>query len=372
MPLRATSDQGEIHAFEFDDGSWADLKASYRDRRLRMPCCGVAAVPKTSTRGNFFFAHARRGECTTADESAEHLYCKTLVARAAQAAGWTVTTERPGQAPGGEQWVADIFCEKGSAKIALEIQMSPQTDAQTRQRQALYRESGVRGAWFFGASSRKRGEVPVERETPVFALQAFHVGEVPMVLGFDVGLPEFVTALLSRRVSWTIPRYQRPHLVEYLVDTCWACKREVKQVLEHLRGGDSPSDRELAPEDFYEGRWDPSPNTVANISQRLEAVCRDISNNELAASGLNLIGRKDVINGKPTRFPYCNMCVHCGAFQNNHHLTQRVLAGRRLEYGQGEGGQHEERTSPFGVMTVAREIKGQPGWKMQGPEADQG
>lgn len=229
----------------------------------------------------------------------------------------------------------------------------------------------MRGAWFFGARARK-GPIQSDRDTPAFSLAPFKAGEVPIVEKFGVSLGDFVTALLQRRVTWEVPRHRRPHLVEYLVDTCWACKREVKQVLEHLRGGDSPSDRELAPEDFYEGRWDPSPNTVANISQRLEAVCRDISNDELAACGLNLIGRQDVIKGKPTRFPYCNMCVHCGAFQNNHHLTQRVLAGRRLEYGQGEGGQHEERTSPFGVMTVAREIKGQPGWKMRGPEAEQG
>jgi competence CoiA-like predicted nuclease len=91
-----------------------------------MPCCHVAAVPKTSTLGNYFFAHARRGECTTAPESAEHLYCKTLMAKAAASAGWTVTAERAGVSPGGEAWVADVFCEKGSAQVALEVQMSPQ------------------------------------------------------------------------------------------------------------------------------------------------------------------------------------------------------------------------------------------------------
>ncbi len=156
VPIRAASDQGDIHVFALDAEQWAELKAAYKGLSLHMPCCGVAAVPKTSTRGTYFFAHARRGECITADESPEHLYCKSLIAKAALEAGWTVTTERLGVSPDGEKWVADVFCEKGMAKLALEVQMSPQTDEETLRRQRRYKASGVRGAWFFGA---RRAEV---------------------------------------------------------------------------------------------------------------------------------------------------------------------------------------------------------------------
>ena len=37
-----------------------------------MPCCEADAIPKTSRRGTAFFAHARKGDCTTAPESDEH------------------------------------------------------------------------------------------------------------------------------------------------------------------------------------------------------------------------------------------------------------------------------------------------------------
>ncbi len=103
MPLRAVSDAGNVHAFEFDAARWAALKQGYRVMGLRIPCCGSAAIPKTSMIGNFFFAHASKGECNTAPESAEHLYCKQLVAQAAQSAGWTVTTEQPGVSTAGEE-----------------------------------------------------------------------------------------------------------------------------------------------------------------------------------------------------------------------------------------------------------------------------
>lgn len=168
MPIRASSDQGDLHAFAMTAEQWQQLKTACKTNALSlwMPCCKVPAVPKTSPRGNFFFAHARRGECNTADESPEHLYCKSLVAKAAHDAGWVVTTERPGVSPDGEEWVADVFCEKGTAQLALEVQMSAQTDAETVRRQKRYQASGVRGAWFFGARRRQAHPFSVLQPVP--------------------------------------------------------------------------------------------------------------------------------------------------------------------------------------------------------------
>lgn len=193
MRLRAVRDTGNVHAFEFDAQQWAALKQNHRSMGLRVPCCGGDAVPKTSTLGNHFFAHTRRGECTTAPESAEHLYCKQLVAQAAQSTGWTVTTERPGASQDGEEWVADVFCEKGTAKIALEIQMSPQTDEEAVRRQLRYKASGVRGAWFYGSKARKN-TVLFDKDTPAFGLNPVEVGKVPTVRRFETPLPDFVMA----------------------------------------------------------------------------------------------------------------------------------------------------------------------------------
>lgn len=351
MPIRAASNQGDIHAFALDAGQWAELKANYRGLNLHMPCCGVAAVPKTSTRGNYFFAHARRGECATADESPEHLYCKSLIAKAALDAGWTVTTERPGVSPDGEEWVADVFCEKGSAKLALEVQVSPQPDEETVLRQRRYQASGVRGAWFFGARGRRETQA-LGQETPAFSMRSIVVGELPVVEPFGLPLPEFVAALLQRRITWKAPTCSRPHLVEFIEDVCWACKAPVKQVLEHMHGG-SAERPELAPVDFYEGRWAPSAHTVASLSNRLEAFQADIGNHELAAQGLNLIGRQDVINGKPVRFPFCNRCLHCRAPQNNFQLIEHLCSGAL---------QPE-------VVQIPREVEGAGIWVLREPPA---
>ncbi|MBF4069172.1 hypothetical protein ISJ33_23825 [Burkholderia pseudomallei] len=114
---------------------------------IKMPCCGRAAIPKTSKRGNYFFAHAVRGDCTSAPESQDHIFLKSLIAKAAKSAGWTVVTEWSGTAPNGERWIADVFCQKGSAKVAIEVQLSYQTVEELRRRTSNYRASGVRVAW---------------------------------------------------------------------------------------------------------------------------------------------------------------------------------------------------------------------------------
>ena len=382
MPIRAVSDQGDIYAFALNVEQWSDLKRTYRGLNLQMPCCGVGAIPKTSTRGNYFFAHAHGGECTSAPESPEHIYCKTLIAWAALDAGWVVTTERVGVSPTGEEWVADVFCEKGTAKLALEVQLSPQPDEETIRRQLRYKASGVRGAWFFGDRARK-GTIPFDKDTPAFKLSAIVAGEPPTVEQFDVSLPEFVTAMLQKRLMWTIPSYSRPHLVQYIQDNCWACKAPVKQLLEHMHGGGGAAEGvALTPDDFYESRWNPSPNTVPSISNRLEALQADISNDELAAQGLNLVGRKDVINGKPTRFPFCNLCLYCRAPQNNFHLSRHITERMRqvelpvdewaLDKYDSPEQQEEEVKEPstFGIAVIPREVEGSGIWMLRKSPAE--
>jgi hypothetical protein len=81
--------------------------------------------------------------------------------------GWTVTTERLGVSPIGEEWVADVFCEKGTAKLGLEVQRSPQSGKETIRRQQRYKASVVRGAWFFGARARQ-ATIVFDLETPAF------------------------------------------------------------------------------------------------------------------------------------------------------------------------------------------------------------
>ncbi len=116
MPLRARLNEKDIIAYEFDENSWSQLKASYKKETLIMPCCDNKAIPKISKLNNYFFAHARRSGCTTGPETFEHIFLKTLIAKSASSLGWNVVTERVGETPDGERWIADVFCTKGKAK----------------------------------------------------------------------------------------------------------------------------------------------------------------------------------------------------------------------------------------------------------------
>lgn len=356
MPLRAVSDTGSIQAFEYDDARWVDLKGHYRALSLRMPCCDSAAVPKTSPLGNFFFAHSRKGDCAAAPESAEHLYCKSLIAQAAQKAGWVVTTERAGNSPAGEAWIADVFCEMASAKVAFEVQMSPQTADETVRRQLRYKVSGVRGAWFYGFKARTRTE-EFDKATPVFKLSEVKVGELPLVEGFATDLPAFVDAMLNKRLAWAVPEYDRPLQVEYLQDTCWACQKPVKQVYGHLKRLEDA-----------EGEWHERAFTVASLSQALESVLTVITNDELAAKGLNTIKRNDVIRGKTTNWPYSNACLHCRAPQNNFHVGEKLreaLYGPVSEPPSAAAGGLAERESLTGYAPISRKVQGMGRWELR-------
>ena len=316
MPIRAISSTGSsLHSFEFDQTGWAQLKAGYRELGLRMPCCAAPAIPKTSSKGTRFFAHASRGECTSAPESDEHLRLKQLIAGAAKGVGWEVTTERPGKTPNGEDWVADVHCQLDSVQVVFEAQVSLQTDEELRHRQARYKDSGVRSAWFYSSKLRDR-QFAHDQDLPAFALSPVEIGKVPHILGFDVPLPEFVEGMLTKRLRWTIPERDEPVHVEVMSDVCWKCGKSVRQVFGHIEGLQIS---EEPPEEWIERYF-----TVAQLSKALEAVQQLVSNEELKAQGLNTVMESSRIRGKPTNWPHCNRCLHCGAPQNNHHVGEKL------------------------------------------------
>lgn len=266
----------------------------------------------------------------------------------------------------GRHGLRTYSAKKGQRSSRLKFRCRPQSGEETIRRQLRYKASGVRGAWFFGVQAC-RGAATFGRETPAFILQPVVVGKLPTVERFDVSLIEFVQAMLHKRLVWKVPRYSKPHLIEFIEDVCWACKSPVKQILEHLHGGHSADEEALTPEDFYEGRWDPPAYTVASLSNSLEAVQADITNDELAAQGLNLIARRGIINGKPTRFPYCNLCLHCRAPQNNHYVSKRldaVMQVQNADDGSLEEPANEKQQEPqgFGIAVIPREVEGLGTW----------
>lgn len=166
MPLKCFSGELELFAFQFNNENWELLREQNRkSKNLRMPCCSSGVVLKQSKLMTRFFAHARKGPCTTQPETPEHLLAKAEIAKAIEAAGWIATTECSGTSPSGNCWTTDVMARKEELQVAFEVQWSPQSDTETTQRQERYRESSVRGLWLF-----RQKDFISSKEIPAFKL----------------------------------------------------------------------------------------------------------------------------------------------------------------------------------------------------------
>lgn len=355
MPLRAVDNSGNnLHAFDYGSASWKELKSTYRSLCLRMPCCSNTAIPKTSPLGTHFFAHARSGTCTSAPETAEHIYCKMVISEAARAAGWTVTTERPGATPDGQSWVADVFCEHGSAQVALEVQLSPQSLEDTRRRQQRYRASGVRGAWFYGEKLR-RDAIFSDRDTPIFTLSKFTHGHEPVVEQYGIRLTDFVTCLLNRRLQWMLLAQTPLFYLGYLQKTCGKCKQPTKLAYAYSES------LEDSGHDAFSGVV-----TADSISAALERLQETMSNAELERRGFAPVATVHMSRRTGRRIIYESFsCPRCGALLDNARLAQQANEAR---YGSGQAvvnADGEVTDHPIGIALIDRNSDGSGQWVLQ-------
>nr|WP_246849620.1 competence protein CoiA family protein [Vibrio crassostreae] len=110
-----------------------------------MLCCGATAVPKTSPNFKKFFAH-RSGECATSPESQWHIRTKNELARVLSRLGINVQLEFSGKSKSGH-WIADVYFEFETRRIAFEVQHSYQKLSDYQIRQARYVEAGIDCYW---------------------------------------------------------------------------------------------------------------------------------------------------------------------------------------------------------------------------------
>jgi hypothetical protein len=203
MPLRCIGPDGQsIQSFDLPEAEWSALRLeNRRSQQLRMPCCDASVVMKTSTRGQKFFAHKSRGPCQSAPEIEGHLALKMLAAQAARRAGWTCSTEASGSSPSGEKWTADVLAHKGEAKVAIEIQWSPQTNEESLYRQERYRPSGVRCLWLF-----RRSGFPTSKDFPSARVSGDVTAGFKAHLGRqEMPVDEFLDAVFAKRFRYGIP-----------------------------------------------------------------------------------------------------------------------------------------------------------------------
>jgi hypothetical protein len=222
MPLRCIGPAGQsIQSFDLSEAEWSALQIENRRfRQLKMLCCDASVIMKTSILGLKFFAHKSRGSCQSGPETEVHLALKMLAAQAARRAGWTCSTEASGSSPSGETWTADVLAYKGEAKVAIEIQWSPQTKEEGLYRQERYRQSGVRCLWLF-----RRSGFPVSEDFPAALISGDISTGFTAHLGRHVmPLDDFLGAVFAKRFRFGIPlgakaivRIQSGEL------PCWKC-----------------------------------------------------------------------------------------------------------------------------------------------------
>lgn len=132
-----------IEAYRIDPSEWERLKSSYVLGDFLTTCCDSAAIPKTSQNGLPFFAH-HSDECATAPETVWHKTAKALIISYLRSNGVSATEEQAGAE---REWIADVFFETGTRKVAIELQHSYQTLRKYQDRQARYREAGIECYW---------------------------------------------------------------------------------------------------------------------------------------------------------------------------------------------------------------------------------
>lgn len=326
MPLRSLSPVGEVLAFRHDKLGWEALRKKNRlENHLKMPCCGAAVVLKESRLGTRFFAHRRRGACTTAAESAEHLLVKDIVAQAAVEAGWHAVTEARGTSPDGRDWVADILCSREAQErsVAFEVQWTRQTLTDTEERQRRYRESGVRTLWLM-----RQSDVPISEELPVFTVRLGECAKPEVLMpsghwppndllhlfgraeprwGQRIPLEMFVVGALRGRLSFAPATGKRvPAEATGAVSECWKCGKPTCLLLGF----------NLLLERVYSG-FGNAHITLAEIGGNPERGARWVAGyfpqEKLKSVG---VGAVKVRYSRTAGERYLsNGCVHCGALQ---------------------------------------------------------
>lgn len=226
MPLRCFDPtvNSDIQSFDLSADDWQALAVANKNQRhLRMPCCSALVTLKTSKLGTQFFAHKVRDRCTAPAETEEHRCLKQMAVDAARRNGWIARTEEIGRTHSGEEWRADVLAEKGSVRVAVEIQWSRQTFEETHRRQRQYAQSKVRCLWL--VRSGWRHFIP-GKELPFVEIGGgSKEGFCAVVPGSKASLPmrDFLDATFAGRFKYN----ELPHIANVSVHakdmTCLTC-----------------------------------------------------------------------------------------------------------------------------------------------------
>jgi len=224
MPLRAIVDGTDTFSFDLTDGEWEQLRAKVQAKQveIKFPCCNNRVGLRTSKLGTNHFYHLRRGDCTSAPETPEHLLAKRDIVIACREMGYQAITEYAD-----DDWRADVMAIKGNARIAFEVQWSPQNLERTMERQERYKNAGVRGCWLFRKMPISEYH-PIIRDLPMFQLTMKNNDSFKVIFEENVTyfLGEFVKSLLNGEIRYCDRITAKPEQeikIQFIRTACWDC-----------------------------------------------------------------------------------------------------------------------------------------------------
>lgn len=334
MAFSCVKNDKTIYSFEYGLADWIALKED-KDSTFKMTCCGSRAILKTSKLGTQFFAHKVKPEtndCSKGGETPEHIHIKYLVSKKLFECGWSVEVEKRGVSSQGEVWIADIYAEKDKFKIAIEVQWSRQSFVETKRRQQIYKDSGVRCAWLLRSGSVKDRDAIVgdflhrTKSVPVFSIyrnqkesdSAYKVYNVCKAASeerlnpdpleqTELELNDFVEKLVSSKIQFYRTYSDTSKLTLDIVRMqCWSCKRVTNTVVK--------------------ARF---KNTLYGIENSYSSISQDVD--ECDSRTIELINNSFAqrYNFAPLRSRYsktvdssyiANSCTYCDALMGRHFM----------------------------------------------------
>lgn len=231
MPLRAYIDNEEIISIDQDDKQWEDIKKRLKSKEsvLILPCCKQVGFLRTSSKGLKHFVHIKSDNiCDWKPESPEHLRAKIDIIEACKEIGWKAIPEFSET-----KWRADVLAIQNGKRIAFEVQWSKQTFEETKFRQERYKESNVRGCWFFRITPKELRDFNnnplANKEIPAFKILQDSEGNIIAQLGLEQQpLKSLVNRLLKRQLRFCEHIRLKPKQKVSIVFneiTCWKCNK---------------------------------------------------------------------------------------------------------------------------------------------------
>ena len=196
---------------------------------LTLPCCNQEGFLRKSSRGLKHFVHLKsRNTCDWQPESPEHLMAKIEIVEACKENGWVAIPEYSDS-----NWIADVLAIKDEKKIAFEVQWSRQSFEVTKFRQDRYKESKVRGCWFFRTAPKELRNFDqtliANKEIPAFQIHKDEDSNIiTQINQSNYPLKSLVSQLLNGRVKFCEHICLKPKqeiTIVFFETSCWKCNQ---------------------------------------------------------------------------------------------------------------------------------------------------